>query len=128
MSRFCSWAICIGALLATCEGALAQVCKPVAERNSELGCWIIAAEPVGNLSKSEAFWHLDVYLTSAAAKLAKTPSSAGRWGTRCGNRPAASGRRGDLRGAVYGGRFRARNDCTLSHPCGARRLVHTMEC
>ena len=75
MSRFYSWALCIGALFATCEDALAQVCKPVAERASELGCWIIAAEPVGNLSKSEAFWHLDVYLTSAAAKLAKTPSS-----------------------------------------------------
>ena len=75
MSRFYSWAICIGALFATCEDALAQVCKPVAERSSELGCWIIAAEPVGNLSKSQAFWHLDVYLTSAAAKLAKTPSS-----------------------------------------------------
>jgi quercetin dioxygenase-like cupin family protein len=75
MSRFYSWALCIGALFATCEDALAQVCKPVAERASELGCWIIAAEPVGNLSKSHAFWHLDVYPTSAAAKLAKTPSS-----------------------------------------------------
>ena len=75
MSRFCSWALCIGALFATYEYALAQVCRPVAGRTSELGCWIIAAEPIGNLSKPETFWHLDTYLTSAAAEVAKTPSS-----------------------------------------------------
>src|SRR5215203_1213903 len=50
-SRFYSWALFIGALFATYEDALAQVCRPVAGRTTELGCWIIAAEPVGNLSK-----------------------------------------------------------------------------
>jgi hypothetical protein len=63
--------LCIGALFATYEDALAQVCRPVAGRTSELGCWIIAAEPIGNLSKPQTFWHLDTYLTPAAAEVAK---------------------------------------------------------
>ena len=42
------------------EDALAQVCRPVVERTSELGCWIIAAEPVEQDSqKSQAFWHFN---------------------------------------------------------------------
>src|SRR5215203_3442594 len=74
MSRL-SCTLYIGALFATYEDALAQVCRPVAGRTSELGCWIIAAEPVGNLSKPQTCWHLDTYLTPAAAEVAKTPAS-----------------------------------------------------
>ena len=48
-------------------------CKYVSERTGEVGCWIIAHEPVGALTQSPVFWHLDVYPTRAAAEAAKGP-------------------------------------------------------
>jgi quercetin dioxygenase-like cupin family protein len=48
-------------------------CKYVSERTAEVGCWIIAHEPVGSLTESPVFWHLDVYPTRAAAEAAKGP-------------------------------------------------------
>ena len=54
--------------------AVAQICKPVSQRTGEVGCWIIAHEPVGQLTASQAFWHLDAYPTRAAAEAAKGPS------------------------------------------------------
>ena len=47
------------------------VCKPVSERTTEIGCWIIAHEPVGQFNESSVFWHLDAYPTRAAAQGAK---------------------------------------------------------
>jgi hypothetical protein len=38
-----------------------------------MGCWIIAAEPLGKLSQGPLFWHLDTYSTRAAAEAAKGP-------------------------------------------------------
>ncbi len=49
------------------EGA----CKPIAERMTEVGCWIITDQPLGQLTEGQAFWHLDVYPTRAAAEEAK---------------------------------------------------------
>jgi quercetin dioxygenase-like cupin family protein len=49
-------------------------CKPVSQRTGELGCWIIADQPVGQLTKSEIFWYLDNYPTRTAAEAAKGPS------------------------------------------------------
>jgi len=43
----------------------------VPERTGEVGCWIIASQPVGQLAKAETFWHLDVYATRAEAEAAK---------------------------------------------------------
>ena len=43
------------------------VCRPVSERKTEVGCWILGNEPVGVLSEPQAFWHLDVYQTRAEA-------------------------------------------------------------
>ena len=63
-------------LFLTCQEASAQICKPVAERTGELGCWIIAHQPVGQLSKPETFWHLDIYVTRAEAE-AEAAKSAG---------------------------------------------------
>jgi hypothetical protein len=59
-------------------GAAAQpvpggVCKPVSERTTEVGCWIIAHEPVGRLNEPQVCWHLDLYPTHAAAQEAKGP-------------------------------------------------------
>jgi quercetin dioxygenase-like cupin family protein len=39
-----------------------------------MGCWIIAAEPLGQLPQGPVFWHLDTYPTRAAAEAAKGPS------------------------------------------------------
>lgn len=63
-------------LFLTCQEASAQICKPVAERTGEVGCWIIANQSVGQLNKPETFWHLDVYATRAEAEAAKTVGSA----------------------------------------------------
>src|ERR1700730_15204460 len=63
--------------LSPCNQASAQVpggvCKLVAERTGEVGCWIIAHEPVGQLTQSQIFWHLDPYPTRPAADAAKGP-------------------------------------------------------
>ena len=49
------------------------VCKPVSERKTEVGCWILTDNPVGILPSSEASWYLDTYPTRAAAEAAKGP-------------------------------------------------------
>ena len=62
-------------LFLTCQSASAQICKPVAERTGEVGCWIIASQSVGQLAKAETFWHLDVYATPAEAEAARASGS-----------------------------------------------------
>jgi len=47
-------------------------CKPVSQRTSDVGCWIVAHEPLGKLA-AEVFWHLDVFPTRAEAETAKGP-------------------------------------------------------
>jgi quercetin dioxygenase-like cupin family protein len=54
----------------------AGVCKPVSQRTSEVGCWILAHEAVGQLTRSEVFWHLDTFPSRAAAEAAKGPHGA----------------------------------------------------
>jgi len=48
-------------------------CKPVGERTQEIGCWILADDSVGQLTKSQVFWHLDTYPSRAAAQADKGP-------------------------------------------------------
>ena len=48
-------------------------CKPVSQRTQEVGCWILADDPVGQLMSSSMFWHLDVYPTRAAAEADRGP-------------------------------------------------------
>ena len=62
----------IGAI-ALCDLAFAQTgpCKPVSQRTGEIGCWIIASEPMGQLPQGPLYWHLDTYSTRAAAEAAK---------------------------------------------------------
>jgi quercetin dioxygenase-like cupin family protein len=48
-------------------------CKPVGQRTSEVGCWILGRVAIGKLSGTNAFWYLDRYPTSAAAEAAKGP-------------------------------------------------------
>jgi quercetin dioxygenase-like cupin family protein len=51
-------------------------CIPVNERTGELGCWIITDQPLGQIGKSETFWHLDIYPTRADAERARQPRGA----------------------------------------------------
>jgi quercetin dioxygenase-like cupin family protein len=51
------------------------VCRPLSERTQEIGCWIMADDPIGPLAKSPMFWHLDEYATRAAADADKGPRS-----------------------------------------------------
>ena len=41
--------------------------------DAELGCWILADQPVGQFAKPRVFWHLDVYPTRIAAQADKGP-------------------------------------------------------
>ncbi|HXO72078.1 MAG TPA: hypothetical protein VN838_24205 [Bradyrhizobium sp.] len=63
-------------LFVFCQQASAQICRPVAERTGEVGCWIIAHQPVGRHTKPETFWHLDTYATRADAEAARTAGGA----------------------------------------------------
>jgi quercetin dioxygenase-like cupin family protein len=58
---------------ASSQPAAVSACKPASQRTGEVGCWIIAHEPIGQLTQSQIFWHLDVYPTRAAAQAAKGP-------------------------------------------------------
>ena len=44
-------------------------------RDAEIGCWILADDPIGEVSAREVFWHLDSYPTRRAAEADKTPRS-----------------------------------------------------
>jgi quercetin dioxygenase-like cupin family protein len=50
-------------------------CVPIAQRVREVGCWIIADEPVQGVLPEQVFWHLDTYPTRAAAEAAKRPGA-----------------------------------------------------
>jgi quercetin dioxygenase-like cupin family protein len=48
-------------------------CKPVNQRTTEVGCWILADQPVGRIEQAQVFWHLDAYPTRSEADKAKGP-------------------------------------------------------
>jgi hypothetical protein len=48
-------------------------CKRVSTRTQEIGCWILADNPVGPFTKAQVFWHLDQYPTRTAAQADKGP-------------------------------------------------------
>src|SRR4030095_6872454 len=51
-----------------------RTCLPISERaGRDVGCWLIVAEPLGQLPRSEVFWHLDTFPTRSAAEAAKGP-------------------------------------------------------
>lgn len=49
------------------------VCKPESMRTQQVGCWILADDPIGQMTKSPVFWTLDVYPSRAAAEADKGP-------------------------------------------------------
>jgi hypothetical protein len=50
-----------------------DTCKPASARTQEIGCWILADHPVGQLTKPQVFWHLDAYPTRLAAQADEGP-------------------------------------------------------
>jgi quercetin dioxygenase-like cupin family protein len=63
--------VSLGTALVSCGQAWAQICKPVSQRTSELGCWITANAYLGQLPQQPIFWHIDTYPTRVAAQAAK---------------------------------------------------------
>ncbi len=68
----------IVAAIVACERASAQIaqmgiCKPISQRTGEVGCWISANEPLGQLPAGRMFWHLYTYPTRSAADAASGP-------------------------------------------------------
>ena len=61
--------------LASAQPVAGGACKLVSERSSEVGCWIVAHVPVGQIAQSQIFWQLDTYPSPAAAEAAKGPHS-----------------------------------------------------
>jgi quercetin dioxygenase-like cupin family protein len=64
----------IFAPLLCCEPTLGQQgtpCTPVNQRTQEVGCWILANEPIGQLTKVSVVWYLDTYANRAAAEADK---------------------------------------------------------
>jgi len=60
------------ALMCTASAkAFAQICRPVSERTSELGCWITTTTTIGQLPQRPIFWHLDTFPTRADAEAAR---------------------------------------------------------
>jgi quercetin dioxygenase-like cupin family protein len=53
--------------------AAAQFCKPVSQRTSDTGCWVVANQAIGQLPQGKIFWHLYNYSTRPAAEAAKGP-------------------------------------------------------
>jgi quercetin dioxygenase-like cupin family protein len=49
-----------------------SACRPVSEKRSEIGCYMLFRKPLGRLA-TPVFWHLDVFPTKEAAKAAEGP-------------------------------------------------------
>ncbi len=95
-------------------------CKPKSQRTQEIGCWILANEPMGQLTKSEVFWHLDTYATPTAAQGDKGPQGVvvesfgkvwlmtiadEKWKSAHGNRVAEIGPLPIVAGEMYSAQF-----------------------
>src|SRR3954451_22615488 len=48
-------------------------CVPVAERQIERGCYILVADPLGELPARPLHWHIDAYPSRAAAEAGREP-------------------------------------------------------
>ena len=59
------------ATLGVSNQVFAQICRPIAERTGELGCWIIIDDGLGQLPRAPMFWYLDSYPTRAEAEAVK---------------------------------------------------------
>lgn len=51
-------------------------CYPVSQRQSEIGCYVLAYPRVRELPKGPLFWHLDTFSSRSAAEAVATSTSA----------------------------------------------------
>src|SRR3954469_9019190 len=132
MRRFVLGLVSAIVLVGLCGPAFAQVCQSVNERAriGDVGCWIVASAPVGQLGQSHVFWHLDTFATRAAAEAVKGPRGTivesygkvwlltidekklapGRRRSCRRNRAASDHRRGQVLRTIHGGNVRPGND------------------
>jgi hypothetical protein len=68
VSLFCLLVLLGTHLVAQGVAVAGDPCKPASERTQEIGCWILADDAVGQITKPQVFWHLDAYPTRAAAE------------------------------------------------------------
>jgi hypothetical protein len=112
----CSRLLPCSQLLAQGVAVPGDRCKPVSERTQEIGCWILADDSVGQLTKPQVFWHLDTYPTRTAAQADKGPQgvvvesfgkvwlmtvSGEKWTSAHGNRVAEIGPLPIVAGEMY---------------------------
>lgn len=64
------------AAIGTAQAQGFGICRPVVERKSEIGCWILTEHPVGRISRPDVYWHLDSYADSAEARRALSGEGA----------------------------------------------------
>lgn len=53
-----------------------SACRPISEKRSEIGCYILTHQPLGSLPQAPLYWHLDTYPTRQAAETGQGPRSA----------------------------------------------------
>jgi quercetin dioxygenase-like cupin family protein len=73
MLFFCLLLCLCAQLMAQGVAAPGDTCKPTSARMQGIGCWILADNPIGQLTKPQVFWHLDAYPTRFAAQADKGP-------------------------------------------------------
>lgn len=73
MLVFCTLLLFCAPLIAQGVAAPGDPCKPASVRTQQIGCWILADNPVGQLTSPQVYWHLDAYPTRAAAEADKGP-------------------------------------------------------
>jgi quercetin dioxygenase-like cupin family protein len=75
MHRVRCLALCSLAFVLSAEAAAQAihggVCRPVSERDQEIGCWILSNDSIGVLTEKQVFWHLDSFESQQAAEAAK---------------------------------------------------------
>jgi quercetin dioxygenase-like cupin family protein len=53
------------------QAVSAADCPAITEKRSEIGCYILAHQPLGRLPETPLFWHLHTYPTRRAAEIAR---------------------------------------------------------
>jgi quercetin dioxygenase-like cupin family protein len=48
-----------------------SACRPMSEKRNEIGCYILAHQPLGSLPEAPLYWHLHTYPTRQAAETGK---------------------------------------------------------
>lgn len=88
-------ALLVLSAVAAAQTQVLESCKPVSERTTPEGCWILVSVPLGRLPDRPVFWTLDVYPSreiaqSSAASGSTVLDALGRvWRLTVGDKPAS---------------------------------------